>query len=214
MKSLRVASLACVFFGLVVAGNGMAKPPLMDAGKHAGHDHSKHQAMMAQKKRFQRTEGIYQIPTVPLFDQAGQQLDFNELVASDKPQAVNFIFATCTTICPVMTATFSQMRRELGADAERLQMVSITIDPEHDTPAVLAEYAGRFDAPALPQWRFLTGHPSDVEQVLRAFDAWSGSKANHRPITLFRGAGQQAWIRLEGLGSGADLASEARALLN
>lgn len=177
-------------------------------------DHSQHQAMMSKAKRFQRTIATYDLPNVALTNQLGQNLKVAELGKSQKPQALNFIFATCTTICPVMTATFAQMRRELGDDADRIEMLSITIDPEHDTPAVLEEYAGRFGAPPPPNWSFLTGHPDDVAQVLQAFDAWSGSKAAHRPITLLRGAGEQAWVRLEGLGSGADLAAEARALLN
>lgn len=198
----------------LVSSYALGTQESMDHSNHAGVDHSKHKAMMSKPKGFQRTQDTYQLPVVTLFDQSGEAVAVDELDNGNRPQAVNFIFATCTTICPVMTATFAQMRRELGADADRIDMVSITIDPEHDTSAVLSEYAGRFDAPPPPEWRFLTGHPEDVEQVLRAFDAWSGSKANHRPITLLRGAGEQDWIRLEGLGSGADLAAEAMALLN
>ncbi len=82
------------------------------------------------------------------------------------------------------------MRRELGSEADRIRLVSITIDPEHDTPAVLAEYAERFGAPR--GWSFLTGSPEDVERVLRAFDAWSGSKSSHRPITLLRRRGDRS----------------------
>ena len=68
------------------------------------------------------------------------------------PLALNFIFTTCTTICPVMTATFSGLRRRLGSEAEELRMVSISIDPERDRPATLKAYAERFKAPAA--WRF------------------------------------------------------------
>jgi protein SCO1/2 len=111
-----------------------------------------------------------------------------------------------------MTATFVQMRRELGPEADRIRLVSITIDPEHDTPAVLAVYADRFGASS--GWSFLTGSPQDVERVLRAFEAWSGSKTSHRPITLLRRRGEREWVRLDGLGSGAALAEQARTVLN
>ena len=175
-------------------------------------DHSQHAAAMARPSPFQRSQHEYSLPDVTLRDQAGRRVAMSELQGASGPLAVNFIFATCTTICPVMTATFAQMRRELGPEADRIRMVSITIDPEHDTPAVLAEYAERFGAP--PEWSFLTGSPAEVERVLRAFDAWTGSKASHRPVTLLRRRGEPGWVRLEGLGSGAALAGEARAVIH
>ena len=53
----------------------------------------------------------------------------SDLQGASGPVAVNFIFTTCTTICPVMTATFAQLGRELGLEADRIRLVSITIDP-------------------------------------------------------------------------------------
>jgi protein SCO1/2 len=111
-----------------------------------------------------------------------------------------------------MTATFAQMRRELGADAGRVRLVSISIDPEHDTPPVLASYAERFDA--APGWTFLTGSPGDVDRVLRAFEVRTGTKTSHRPVTLLLRPERAGWVRLEGLGSGAELAAEVRTLLD
>jgi protein SCO1/2 len=185
----------------------------MDHSEHAGAamDHSQHAAAMATPSPYDRSQHAYTLPEVTLRDQAGRPVPMSELANAAEPLAVNFIFSTCTTICPVMTATFAQMRMALGADADRVQMVSITIDPEHDTPAVLAEYAALFDAPQ--DWRFLTGSPADVESVVRAFDAWTGSKATHRPVTVLRRAGGAQWLRLEGLGSGAALAEHVRTLL-
>ena len=152
------------------------------------------------------------MPDVELVDEFGANVAIRELLLGDYPVAVNFIFTTCTTICPVMTATFAQMRKELGSDADRIQLVSITIDPEHDTPTVLARYAEKFDA-VTPDWRFLTGNTKDVERVLRTFDAWPGTKTNHRPITLLRKQGGNHWVRLEGLGSGIALAEQARTVI-
>ncbi|MEQ1501492.1 MAG: SCO family protein [Myxococcota bacterium] len=160
---------------------------------------------------FVRTEAAYDLPDLTLVDQAGRPVRLRELAASDRPIALNFIFATCTTICPVMTATFAQLRTELGPDVDRVRFVSITIDPEHDTPAVLAAYADKFDAPA--DWSFLTGPSADIEQALRAFDAYTGSKLAHRPITLVSEPGRNRWVRLEGLGSGKALADEVRTVL-
>ena len=63
-------------------------------------------------------------------------------------------------------------------------MVSISIDPEYDTPEALNAYARRFDAG--PQWEFLTGSLDDSIAVQKAFDADRGDKMNHAPLTLFR----------------------------
>ena len=173
---------------------------------------SDHCAAATKPSPFVRSLREYALPDVTLRDQKGRPVSIHELQGASGPLAVNFVFTTCTTICPVMTATFAQMRRELGAEADRIRLVSITIDPEHDTPAVLAGYAERFGAPS--NWSFLTGSSEDVERVLRAFDVWSGSKTSHRPITLLHRRGDKEWVRLDGLGSGAALADQARTVLN
>jgi len=199
---IRVASLALTSVLTSAGGTATAQNPPMD--------HSHHAAAAAQPSPFLSSQHEYSLPEVTLRDQAGRPVTVSGLQGASGP-AVNFIFTTCTTICPVMTATFAQMRRELGAEAESVRLVSITIDPEHDTPAVLSAYAERFGAS--PGWSFLTGSPGDVEQLLRAFDVWTGSKASHRPVTLLRRRGERAWVRLEGLGSGAALADHVRTVL-
>jgi protein SCO1/2 len=186
---------------LLAAQAASGEPPVAD-----------HCAPAPKASPFTRTEARYELPDVALRDQRGRPFDLRELADGPRPAAVNFIFTTCTTICPVMSATFAQMRRELGADAAGVRMVSISIDPEHDTPGLLAHYAERFDAP--PEWTFLTGSPAAVERVLRAFDVWTPTKTSHRPVTLLRRHDPGGWVRLEGLGSGAALAAEIRTLLD
>lgn len=174
-------------------------------------EHAAHRAAM-QQPRYSVSLENYAVPDVELVDESGTPVALRSLLAADQPVALNFIFTTCTTICPVMSATFAQLRRELGTEADHIRLVSITIDPEHDTPAVLARYAEHFGAP--PGWSFLTGNPGDVERVLRNFDAWTGSKTSHRPVTLLHRQGGGKWVRLEGLGSGAALADQARTVIN
>lgn len=151
----------------------------------------------------------YEVPEVTLLDASGRPVALRALLASEDPVALNFIFTTCTTICPVMTATFAQMRRELGEAAGRVRLVSISIDPEQDRPEVLRRYADRHGA----AWTFLTGDGPDVERVLRAFGAYAGSKMNHRPLTLLKDPRSGRWVRLEGLASGGTLAHEVQARL-
>jgi protein SCO1/2 len=146
-----------------------------------------------------------------MVDQRGARVAVQELLSSDKPTLVNFIFTTCTAICPVMSATFAHVQRELGEDSGKVLMVSVSIDPEQDTPQVLAEYAERFEAG--PQWTFLTGSLEDSIALQKAFDAYRGDKMNHAPLTLVRTGPGAQWVRYEGFASAADLVKDSRAVL-
>ena len=165
--------------------------------------HAAHRAMMAQSPGAYRIDhAAYDIPDVVLRDEQGRPVRLRELFAGDRPVAVNFIFTSCTTICPVMTATFLQLQHELADQPNKPLFVSISIDPDFDTSSTLNAYAHKFGA----DWTFLTGDRADVLAVLQSFSAWRGSKTNHAAITLFRGAGGGHWIRVEGLASAEQLA--------
>jgi len=193
------------------AGHAIPDP---HAGHHASHaeadPHAAHRAAMASS-RYSVTTESYTVPDVELIDELGASVALRTLLEGDQPIALNFIFTTCTTICPVMTSTFAQMRRDLGDAAGQVRLISISIDPEYDRPAVLKEYAGRFGAGE--GWTFLTGESAAVFRVLDSFDAYAGSKMNHQPITLLKGPGSPSWVRIDGLASGRDLATEVTARL-
>jgi protein SCO1/2 len=182
-----------------VAGLLLGVPALAD---DSADPHAAHRAMM-QAPSFSVTEADYAVPDVRLLDQSGHAVALRELLAGDRSVVVNFIFTSCTTICPVMTATMLQMQRELAGHGPMPQFVSISIDPDYDSAAILDAYARRFGA----DWTFLTGERSDVLGVLQAFSAWRGSKSNHAAVTLFKPAGAQQWTRVEGLASAKDLAA-------
>ena len=81
--------------------------------------------------------------------------------------AIDFIYTRCPLpdVCPRLSANFARLQKRLGS---RVALLTITLDPEYDTPAVLSEYAQRWQAD--PQvWRFLTGPPDDVEKIAGRF---------------------------------------------
>jgi protein SCO1/2 len=174
------------------------------------HDHAAHLAAMANPSYSVSTEQ-YAIPDVELIDESGAPVTLRALLEPGHPVALNFIFTTCTTICPVMTATFAQMRRELGEAGAQLRLVSISIDPEYDRPEKLKAYAELFHAG--PGWAFLTGDAADIFEVLQSFNALTGSKTNHKPLTMLKRPQSPSWIRIDGLASGSDLAQEVTARL-
>ena len=180
---------------------------------HDGHeDHSKHMAMMKNTSKISKSTKTYRIPDLTLINKSGEKVSVVEELTPDKPVLLNFIFTTCTTICPVMSATFSQAQKLLGAEISNVRMVSISIDPEQDTPEKLREYATKFNAN--PEWHFLTGSTPDIISVLQAFDSYRGNKMNHEPVTLLRKSKNDPWLRIDGLTTAQELVDEYRHLTN
>jgi protein SCO1/2 len=156
--------------------------------------------------RFTRTDVTIAIPEVEVIDQDGRVFSFSDVVTADKPVFVEFVFATCTTICPVLSAAFSSVQRKLGDDRDRVRLVSITIDPEHDTPEELAKYLDRYGAKS--GWSFYTGNRLDIDRIMKAFDAFVADKMSHRPLTFVRSPKTGTWVRLYGFAGTADLLAE------
>jgi len=167
--------------------------------------------MMGQTS-YQRSEHAYDIPDLKLVDMDVKATSLLAELDAGKPVMVNFIFTTCTTICPVMTGIFAQVQGELGPEADNVRMISVSIDPEYDTPERLRDYAARFKAG--PEWRFLTGDPANIVAVQRAFDVYRGNKMNHEPTTLLRRAAGEPWVRLDGIASAAEVAGEYHQLVH
>lgn len=148
----------------------------------------------------------YTIPDVTLINQDGRKIQFREVIESDKPVILDFIYGTCTTICPVLSIGFSHFQKKLGPDAEDVRLISVTIDPDNDTPLVMKEYLDRYNAQ--PGWDFLTGNRDDIFAVMRAFDAFVTNKMDHRPLTFLHAPGSSKWIRINELLSSAELLNE------
>jgi len=179
--------------------------PAMAQDHHEHHHH----AMPSAQDGYVRTQASYTIPDVKLLDANGAGVSLrNEL--DDKPVILNFIFTSCGAICPVMSTTFSQVQTALGPERDKVRMVSISIDPEQDTPAVLKAYAGKYSAG--PQWQLLTGSLDNSIAVQRAFDVYRGDKMGHTPATFLRAKAGQPWVRLDGFASAADILREYRQL--
>jgi protein SCO1/2 len=167
-------------------------------------------AVTAHNDGYARIQAKYNIPNVTLLDTGGAHVSLRKVMSDDRPVMLNFIFTSCGMICPVMSATFAKVQDMLGPDGANLRMVSISIDPEFDTPQVMKAYAEKYGAGS--QWLMLTGSASDSIKVQRAFDVYRGNKMNHAPLTFLRARPGQPWVRLEGFASASDLVNEYRLL--
>ncbi|RDH88943.1 MAG: hypothetical protein DIZ77_05535 [endosymbiont of Seepiophila jonesi] len=202
----------CAFHAQGEAAAKEREFPTIIGGVRSEENQLRYRQVIASSKGYSRTEHNYRMPERKLVSMDGQPTSLATELEGDKPVMLNFIFTTCTTICPVLSATFSQVRESLGSESRNVTMVSISIDPEYDTPERLNEYARLYGAD--DQWRFLTGRVEDIIAIEKAFDAYRGTKMSHEPLTFLRADGDSPWVRIEGIASADDIVKEYEQLVS
>jgi protein SCO1/2 len=155
-----------------------------------------------------RSEQQYFVPEVKLVRQDGKSVSLAGELDDGRPVVMNFIYTSCTTICPVTSQVFEQFQKSLGAASKEVHLVSISIDPEQDSPDKLREYAHQFAAG--PGWDHYTGSLNASLTVQRAFGAYLGAKMSHAPVTFLRVAPGKPWVRFDGFVSAEQLLAERR----
>lgn len=107
-------------------------------------------------------------PNVPLVTQDGARVRFYDDLVRDKRVVVSFVYTRCPKVCGLITANLARVQRELGARVGKdVHFYSISLEPEHDTPATLAAYAAAYKVG--PGWTFLTGAKEDVQLLRKRF---------------------------------------------
>jgi cytochrome oxidase Cu insertion factor (SCO1/SenC/PrrC family) len=138
------------------------------------------------------------IPDVELLDQDGRKVHFYSDLVKGKVVAVQFIFTTCTTVCPPLGATFARVQRELGERAGRdVRLISISVDPVTDTPERLKAWGEKFKAG--PGWTLVTGAKPQVDELLKALAASTARREDHTPTVLVGNDAKGQWTRAYGL---------------
>jgi protein SCO1/2 len=125
------------------------------------------------------------IPEFKFTNQASQAFGSAELAG--KVWAANFIFTRCPATCPVQTLRMGQLQKQLSQDPrwKDMQLVSFSVEPEHDTPSVLRDFAEQKHAQP-GQWHFLTGARSEIWQLsTNGFKLAVGEAAPHAGSPLF-----------------------------
>jgi len=134
------------------------------------------QAHDAAQTKQQRLPKIAPAPAFALTSQNGTPVALADF--RDKVVAVTFIYTSCTDTCPVLTALMAYVQDKLGPDfGKRIAFVSITVDPERDTPEVLKRYAETFGADH-KGWAFLTGAPDAIRGVIRRYGVFAAKNAD------------------------------------
>jgi cytochrome oxidase Cu insertion factor (SCO1/SenC/PrrC family) len=139
------------------------------------------------------------IPDAQVLDQNGKQLNFYSDLIKGKTVAINFVFTTCTAICPSLTATFRRVQQDAAARGVDVRLISVSVDPTTDTPERLNDYAAKFKAG--PNWTFVTGDKARIDSVLSGLGAAVSNKNDHTPMILIGNDSSDYWTRAYGLTS-------------
>lgn len=151
------------------------------------------------------------LPNLPVVDQDGKQYRFYDDLISGKNVVINFIFTTCTDICPLTTARMTVIQEQLGDAVGRdIFMYSITIDPENDKPPQLKQFAEAFRIG--PGWRLLTGKPEDIAIIRHKLGERSRIKSEHRHEMLLGDSASGNWSRDSAFGDIARVVMNIRSL--
>ena len=141
---------------------------------------------------------------VELLDQDGHTLRFYSDVLKNKVVIINTFFTTCTNICPPMNRNFEKIQEALG---DRLGkdafLVSISVDPETDTPTRLKDYSQRFHA--RPGWLFLTGKKENVNWALYKLGQYVETRDDHTNIFIIGNEPKGLWKKAFGLAKSEEL---------
>lgn len=150
------------------------------------------------------------IANTRILDQNGKQLNFYDDLIKGKTVAINFIFTTCTTVCPPLTATFRKVQQTASERGLDVKLVSVSVDPAVDTPERLRAFAGKFNIDQ--GWTFVTGNKGEIDSLLQSLGASAANKNDHTPMILIGNDSVDYWTRAYGLSSPTklvDLISEA-----
>jgi cytochrome oxidase Cu insertion factor (SCO1/SenC/PrrC family) len=138
------------------------------------------------------------IPDIEVLDQNGRKLHFYTDLVKGQTVVINFIFTTCTTICPPLGATFARVQKELGDKVGRnVRFISISVDPATDTPERLKAWGAKFHAG--DGWTFVTGNKPKIDELLNALGASFARREDHSPTVLIGNDAHGNWTRTYGL---------------
>lgn len=183
--------------------------PARASQEHQHHNHVKSE----EAAKAAPTTSKMSIPDTPVIDQDGRKLNFYTDLVKGKSVAINFVFTTCTTICPPLAATFARVQKLSGDRAGRdFQLISISVDPATDTPPRLKAWSEKF-SPA-KGWTLVTGNKQDIDNLLKSLGGFSARIEDHSPTVLIGNDEKGVWTRAYGLAPPAKLLEVIESAIN
>lgn len=192
--------LATALLGLAL----LAVPALA----HSPDEHANHQPSPQQ---LQPQGSTVRFADVTLLDQHARPVRLQDDLVRDRIVVMSFVYTTCTTVCPVVSAIMQKVQDGLDArSGARVQLVSISVDPLRDTPERLRDYARNFRSG--PDWHWLTGSSQAVKETLQGLGTWSADYVDHQPVILVGDGDSDRWTRYYGFTDPAVLLAKVEQL--
>jgi len=172
------------------------------------HDHSH---MTTTAKEASPAEKYF--TDVELTNQDGKKVHFYSDVLKGKTVVVNAFFTTCTSVCPPINRNMEKIQDALGDRVGRdVFLVSLTVDPETDTPARLKEYSQKFHAGA--GWTFLTGKKENLDWALYKLGQYIEKKDDHTTVLIIGNEPTGLWKKAFGMANVAELVAIVQSVVN
>ncbi|HEV2986795.1 MAG TPA: SCO family protein [Candidatus Angelobacter sp.] len=148
-----------------------------------------------------------------LMDQDGKQLRFYSDLLKGKVVVINSFFTTCKDSCPIMAATLARIQEKIGDRlGKSVYLISITVDPEVDTPAKLKEFAEHIKAK--PGWEFVTGSKENLDLVLRKIGQYAENRDSHTSLFIIGNEPTGLWKKSLGTAKSDDIISIVESVMN
>ena len=158
--------------------------------------HAEHKAMMKRPAKSSESAQVDLLDHV-LVDQHGNKVKFVSDVIGDRIVVIDFVYTTCTTVCPILSAVFGQLQHKLGDRlGDDVVLVSVSVDPIRDTPKRLEAYSKIHNAQ--PGWIWLTGEKRTMDEVLDGLGAYSPNFEDHAAMVLIGDGKSGRWSRYYG----------------
>src|ERR1044071_8807904 len=198
-----------LILSLAVFTTAQAQTPApKPAAPPAPHDHSHMSKDTAETSAAEKY-----FTDVELLNQNGEKVRFYTDVLKGKTVVVNAFFTTCTSVCPPMNRNMERIQQALGDRVGRdVFLVSITVDPEVDTPARLKDYARKFHAG--PGWVFLTGKKENLDWALYKLGQYVEAKDDHTTIFIIGNEPTGLWKKAFGMANVTELVQVVNSVVN
>jgi cytochrome oxidase Cu insertion factor (SCO1/SenC/PrrC family) len=133
---------------------------------------------------------------LPVQSQDGEWRRFYTDLLKDKTVVINFVYTNCPDACPLQTAKLVQVKESIGdLFGDRVHFVSISIDPERDTPEALKKFAEQQRAD-VPGWSFVTGEKKNIDHIVKKLGQYSDDVDMHSTALLLGNVRTRHWVKI------------------
>jgi protein SCO1/2 len=208
--SLTILAVSIGFWSVYAArtaGDGQ----VLDACCTEPEEHAAHEPAASAMDEVAESRENVRIPDALMLNQHGEEVRLYSDLIEGKQVIINFVYSTCTSVCPTLQSVFQGIQSQLGDRlGTEVNLISISVDPDTDTPERLESFASDYGADS--GWSFLTGNIDNVNDVLRAFGVYARTKEEHTSMFVLGDEPSGRWMYTSGFVAPASVVAQLEAL--